>query len=960
MFGVWHRVLRVFGGFVLALALSLPLPSHAQTDVPNEIQHDVPKATEIVRVDLESLELAAFEPNYIGRSGFSTAKVLMRFSYQLNETGVADRPTLLQSARDLTRGVLLTEVSGDLYLSSPVEGFSVAPQFSVEGTSGLLVAQGYVSVSGSIVPFYSGVLGRTLRFKVGSRELSVASNVQDLRVSGITSDELMALMLILVPATSALLLGGYLRWRNQLKQRVSEPTGLPPSDPFREWIDETRKSEGETSPPLSPPKVPEQLVEALMQHQAMLCVGSGLSVVAGVPGLQQITLSVARAFESELTKGMKSTIVKLAGTAGPFSASDASPLIEALVGRVGRSRVDSEIRRLVSGKAADLTLHRRLANLPWHGIVSLTWDDVMDRAALANNSDGEMVRILPQDVEQLRKAISDNIPFIVDAFSAAGDLVLTSSDFERQLDRYPAYARQLALLLDTDQFLFIGISPQTLVTYLRAFGHGVRDESERHFALVPFHSSNELFQATLSEFGVALLEYDPGWGDSELVAFIDRLKDQFEARETDATPSSSGTKLEQIRIERLALANIGPFRNTVLEISNQLMPDGGGQWTVILGQNGAGKSILLKAIALALVTNEEGARSAAAAMLSWGASEGSINLVLGRLTLTTEFFVDRGEVVIRKTSRSTPVEAGYALVIGFPALRGAPAADPKSFRQLPSPDPRPSDLMPLISGGIDPRMAEFKQWIFNILKSAQGGSENKENSIKKLLDDIVSELVPGNFIGFADFDETEGICLKRVDGVKVPLFSVSSGMSSIFNWVGVVVPRLYDVYPNSVTPNEEWAVVLIDEIDVHLHPDWQRRLVELVKRFFPNLQVLATTHSPLIASSLEREEVRVVHLDGSIDVPTIETYGRSADEIMQSDIGGLRNARPLAVEKQIVEYNELYVKAERSTEESQRLSQLRDELGLSVHANHRPDMELPSEEALAEIKEKFKSKRGVR
>ncbi|MBY3300465.1 AAA family ATPase [Rhizobium laguerreae] len=761
--------------------------------------------------------------------------------------------------------------------------------------------------------------------------------------------------LILILATSAFSLGGYLILRKLFRAKVRERTGQPPLDPNREWIDETRKSEGETTPPLSPPKVPQQLVEALMQHQAMLCVGSGLSVAAGIPSLQQVTLSVARAFESELTKGMKSTIVKLAGAAGPFSASDASPLIEALVGRVGRSRVDNEIRRLVSGKAADLTMHRRLANLPWHGIVSLTWDDVMYRAALANNS-GEPVRILPQDVEQLRKAISDNSPFIVDAFSAAGDLVLTPSDFERQLDRYPAYARQLALLLDTDQFLFIGISPQTLVTYLRAFGRGVRDDTERHLALVPFHSSNEIFQATLSEFGVALLEYDPTWGDAELVDFIKRLEGVFEARtrESDATPRRPGAKLEKIRIERLKLSNIGPFRDIVLEISDQIHLESGGQWTVILGPNGGGKSILLRSIALALVANEESARSAAAAMLTWGAQEGSIDLGLGRLTITTEFYVDRGEVEIRRTSRSTPVEAGYALVIGFPALRGAPGADPKSFRQLSSSAPKPSDLVPLIYGGIDPRMAEIKQWIFNVLKSAKGDAESKEASIKTLLDSIVSELVPGNFRGFADFDENDGICLERADGVKVPLFSVSSGMSSIFNWVGVVIQRLYDVYPNSQAPNEEWAVVLIDEIDVHLHPDWQRRLVELVKRFFPNLQVLATTHSPLIASSLRREEVRVLQLDGSINAPKMETYGCSADEIMQSDVGGLRNARPLAVEKKIVEYDQLYAKVDRNTRESERMIELRDELGLSASTEKTSKIELPNEEELADIMRKYK------
>lgn len=97
----------------------------------------------------------------------------------------------------------------------------------------------------------------------------------------------------------------------------------------------------------------------------------------------------------------------------------------------------------------------------------------------------------------------------------------------------------------------------------------------------------------------------------------------------------------------------------------------------------------------------------------------------------------------------------------------------------------------------------------------------------------------------------------------VPFDDLSQGMISIFNWLGVLAQRLYDFYPDADKPEDRHAVIMIDEIDAHLHPDWQRRLVELTKKFFPNVQVLATSHSPLLAGALHKEELCALKWDPS-------------------------------------------------------------------------------------------------
>jgi predicted ATP-binding protein involved in virulence len=72
-------------------------------------------------------------------------------------------------------------------------------------------------------------------------------------------------------------------------------------------------------------------------------------------------------------------------------------------------------------------------------------------------------------------------------------------------------------------------------------------------------------------------------------------------------------------------------------------------------------------------------------------------------------------------------------------------------------------------------------------------------------------------------------------------------------------------------------VVLIDELDLHLHPRWQRRVIEDLRRTFPEIQFICTTHSPFLIQSLRSGE-ELIMLDGQ---PTAELGNLSIEEIAQ-------------------------------------------------------------------------------
>lgn len=124
----------------------------------------------------------------------------------------------------------------------------------------------------------------------------------------------------------------------------------------------------------------------------------------------------------------------------------------------------------------------------------------------------------------------------------------------------------------------------------------------------------------------------------------------------------------------------------------------------------------------------------------------------------------------------------------------------------------------------------------------------------------------------------------------VKLRELGYGYQVTLAWVVDLAKKLFERYPNSENPLHEPAIVLVDEIDLHLHPEWQRKIIKFLSDQFPKTQFIVTTHSPLIIQSmddinlvlLEKEDDHVI-----IKQPDLKTYkGWTVEEIL-SDLMGL-------------------------------------------------------------------------
>jgi predicted ATP-binding protein involved in virulence len=414
---------------------------------------------------------------------------------------------------------------------------------------------------------------------------------------------------------------------------------------------------------------------------------------------------------------------------------------------------------------------------------------------------------------------------------------------------------------------------------------------------------------------------DYGAVDVFLQELGDRTAEE-RSKQTQAPPAVGS------RLRRIILRNIGPFEELELDLPEP--------WLVLLGDNGVGKSSILKALAVAMVGSE--ANAVAGRLVREGESLATITLITDRNPsgYFTEIYKLRstGEAsVVSKPSR--PLESEGWITLGFPPLRSVswqPSAGPQALTKR---GPSAEDILPLARGEVDPRMDKLKQWIVNLdtwskEEQLKGHENSRPMQILRKFFEIVGRITKGMEVQRAEVTSNFEVKVHTKDDGVLPIEALSQGMTSLYGWVGILVQRLYEVYDTEEDPTHRYALVLMDEIDAHMHPAWQQVLIRRLKEIFPRVQMIVTTHSPLIIGGLPISEVARFERDKSgkvvrLDVPEDMTMGR-ADLILTGTLFGLQSTLDEDTEKLIESYQTLLRKAPRTLREEEELQRLQKEL----------------------------------
>lgn len=180
------------------------------------------------------------------------------------------------------------------------------------------------------------------------------------------------------------------------------------------------------------------------------------------------------------------------------------------------------------------------------------------------------------------------------------------------------------------------------------------------------------------------------------------------------------------------------------------------------------------------------------------------------------------------------------------------------------------------------------QWIkANYYKQLKG---KERNGLLQAVLEAITTCVPDwtNLEWDEDSDDLAGI-YQHEDGAStfVPLYYLSDGLRTMAGMVAEIAYRcvvLNDHLGRNAVKGSK-GVVMIDEIDMHLHPNWQRRAVSDLKNAFPNIQFIATTHSPFIVQSVKQKELI------NLDPATAADPNTLGLEEVAKDVMGVENTR---------------------------------------------------------------------
>lgn len=392
-------------------------------------------------------------------------------------------------------------------------------------------------------------------------------------------------------------------------------------------------------------------------------------------------------------------------------------------------------------------------------------------------------------------------------------------------------------------------------------------------------------------------------------------------------------------IDKVYLRRVGPFHEALIDLGS--IP----HTTVILtGPNGSGKSTVLYGIAAAL-----------------GAGLGQ----LGREWITPRFHDDEGLVAVRIGSETLAV----APLINGPPQRIPNPLEPAEELQLYSRDTltryssapeaphrrwmtevsaarRAHDLPPLATAcftysglrsvgesslsaiqeqlenpmidalgfqqtGVEKRLV---QWVANNITKAAIAEQRKDHELAERYKSTLKQL-EWSISQIADLPsfrfelETEPLSVvARRNGTAVRPDLLPDGLKSLLAWIGDIFVRLdRSRWQDSTAIHKRPIVVLMDEIDVHLHPAWQRRLLPMVSQVLPHAQLLVSTHSPFVVGSLEDACIVSLKLGprgATVGGTFSATHGWSYETVLRA-VFGIDDEFDIETEKRLDEFKSL-------------------------------------------------------
>lgn len=392
-----------------------------------------------------------------------------------------------------------------------------------------------------------------------------------------------------------------------------------------------------------------------------------------------------------------------------------------------------------------------------------------------------------------------------------------------------------------------------------------------------------------------------------------------------------------MKISKLRLKNIKCFEDTEISFENE--KGGVKNWSLFVGDNGQGKTTILRGLALGLC-DKEGASGLLLELYGFlrrDEEEGSIEICLEdtdgeKYTIETQIegenesvfqYVFAGDCVgVDKEDKEEIEDFERDKIFAVAYGVGRSVTGTTSYEEYALVDSLYSLFnyeYPLQNAELGARRIKLhskkREWkkLQKLLKEVLMLEDDEEVSLER------------RGLLFVKKNRGEESYNNVGDGYK----SMTSVILDFLSW-NLIYKEDEDFDLNNLS-----GIFIIDELEQHLHPRWQRKIVRILSEQFPNVQFICSTHTPICAlglSDLECESwlFKAAYVNDHSEVERFdlseEFKGYRADQILTSGIFGLTDTRSISIESKLARYRKLYLKEKRSNEENREFQKIEEEL----------------------------------
>lgn len=363
-----------------------------------------------------------------------------------------------------------------------------------------------------------------------------------------------------------------------------------------------------------------------------------------------------------------------------------------------------------------------------------------------------------------------------------------------------------------------------------------------------------------------------------------------------------------MKIRSLTLKNIGVFEDDTISFPEKQDKDLA-EIHILTGQNGTGKTTILQALAVLILNNTnpfkslnsvqedfsklENLLSKKSTIDDWlkkniQAEDNSLNILSEPLVkVVTEPNLNKRKEDIQHSKKSTEF-----IAFAYSGYRFIEHQENISIKEKENYNPLENALE--FNKTKDANDYSLNEWLANKMAQRnsaffEGNTEEVEKYsrgieiLKQIIEQIIEIPIDFKFKN----EKLKVVAVKQ--GQELDFDLLPDGLRSIISWLGDLIMRMDALkWKDDLPIFEREFILFLDEIEVHLHPSWQRKILPVVQKLFKNAQIFITTHSPFIVNSVDGAWIHKIELTdkgAKVNPATISENGNSISYVLRETFG---------------------------------------------------------------------------